>query len=325
VRLFANLQSYPSPALFQVILSAMSFPSVDIDRRLFVSKGGNDSNKGSPNAPFLTIGAAIASIDTWAIAPSAADPVLVVIGPGEFTESSFGLAPFVNLGGAGSNLTVLEIPSQTISFGGYYGSNNISALAIKGGYIDRSADTLDLFSLTFYSCFLDTSINGASSENVVISFIACNGLKRDNPSEAADLSLNVGHFRMIGCSGYKVFVGSIYNPSGYDSTISIIGSQVTVLLLQGSSNNSSATARVIGSDIVSGQVNHSGGTGIMTLETDASYDPSVWSGDALDVLTFVDKAEAQLYAPATPGDWAGPAPVSVAAALDRLAAATPGA
>lgn len=76
MRLFANLQSYPSPALFQVILSAMSFPSVDIDRRLFVSKGGNDSNKGSPNAPFLTIGAAIASIDTWAIAPSAADPVL---------------------------------------------------------------------------------------------------------------------------------------------------------------------------------------------------------------------------------------------------------
>lgn len=40
-------------------------------------------------------------------------------------------------------------------------------------------------------------------------------------------------------------------------------------------------------------------------------------GDALDALTD--------YEPATPADWAGPAPTTLAEAIDRLAAATPGA
>lgn len=52
-------------------------------------------------------------------------------------------------------------------------------------------------------------------------------------------------------------------------------------------------------------------------------------GDAIDARIASESAAAQAaaeaYAAGTPADWAGAAPTTVAEALDRLAAATPGA
>ncbi len=72
----------------------------------------------------------------------------------------------------------------------------------------------------------------------------------------------------------------------------------------------------------------------MTVKSDFSKSPGL-SGQANMLQANVDRAflltkqnaitEAQAYSPADPSDWADPPPSTVAEALDRLAAANPGA
>ena len=56
-------------------------------RTISVEKGGNDSNEGTPDNPLLTIAAAITKAKGLTTVPSYTDPVVILLGPGEWDEA----------------------------------------------------------------------------------------------------------------------------------------------------------------------------------------------------------------------------------------------
>src|SRR5436190_7556167 len=71
---------------------------------IYVSKGGNDANNGSQRLPFLSVTRAMASIT------ETTQPYVISIGPGIYEEPLIHLKGNVQLVGAATALTRLQIP-----------------------------------------------------------------------------------------------------------------------------------------------------------------------------------------------------------------------
>lgn len=84
--------------------------SVPISRTIFVDVNGNDTTAaaGDASKPCLTIGNKAVALAT-ALAPTAANPVVIQVGPGTFTENSGIVLPsYVALVGAGMDVTTIN-------------------------------------------------------------------------------------------------------------------------------------------------------------------------------------------------------------------------
>jgi hypothetical protein len=143
---WATLDSLPSQAnnngkVLVTNGTSASWSTVDIANRLYVTKGGNDSNAdGSISKPFLTIGAALSYANTqYPVTVSSATHIAIFIGPGNYAENITINRATTHLFGAEGKLkstflngSVTVEPTQ--SYQGIFQTNiSLNNLFITGG------------------------------------------------------------------------------------------------------------------------------------------------------------------------------------------------
>lgn len=143
---WATLDSLPSQAnnngkVLVTNGTSASWSTVDIANRLYVTKGGNDSNAdGSISKPFLTIGAALSYANTqYPVTVSSATHIAIFIGPGNYAENITINRATTHLFGAEGKLkstflngSVTVEPTQ--SYQGVFQTNiSLNNLFITGG------------------------------------------------------------------------------------------------------------------------------------------------------------------------------------------------
>lgn len=312
---FGNIQGCPTAILF-VSLNEMPFPPVNSSRQIHVSKAGDDTNNGAPNSPVLTLAGALTAIAGLATPPSATNLVEVIFGPGEFTAGAPVAFPdYVYYTGAGQAATALNIPAN--SFGLF---SDLRLIGFRDLAITNEAHLGSASGATGGAAWL-------FFENVTFGDISNQQTVRTTKSNYRLLMLNcrVGTLDLRGCNdGYSresIFIGCVFERlDRYSEDVGVYARLSSCVALNASNMRAASTAYslTLVNTAIPGMTNVAGNSAITLIGSD------------LGVLTITTGAPVitqlgNFYQPAVPGDWAGPAPTTLHAALDRLAAANPGA
>lgn len=283
-------------------------------REIYVTKDGNDTTgDGSLLAPFLTVQAAI----NFATGPTVSNQFNVIIGPGIYAEN-LTLKQYVHLSsvcsngiGQNSNGPVQVLGEHTVNLSDWFGTlvcAGIDFSAAGAGRCTRSGTG----TLIFTSCCLPGIVHGAGGSTYYL-----------GSHYTGTLQVSQGTHVLNGCRLGNVVAAQAY--SGDAMTLEMVGCHANELMVRGT-GSVTIVARLFGSDLRQTVFNPNSGSPTYNVSADASLVPSSLniSGGTFN-WTRRTQAGAVLYAPDDPSDWASPPPVTVAEALDRLAAANPGA
>jgi len=301
------------------------YPSAST-RRVYVDKSGIDATAdGTPSLPFLTVTGALTAIALFAQQPAVTIPVEIVLGPGVYTEASSYLPFYVDITGSGRTATRLD---KNLTVGNSnYGSNLIRDLTLGN---DTTISNIGNAGATHYALFVvncnaNCTINGnAAAGNCFTAIIGCQGQAAGDPPNRGTTTVYNGVFIITGCQEFNMRCGTQYGSTAL-TTVRLLGCQVNVLSIEGNANSGPVTTHIKACNVASGSINKYGGASVLTLIHDALFDPSILTGVAADVVTLTTLAGLVSYPAAVPGNWAGAAPTTIQAAIDRLAAANPGA
>lgn len=294
--------------------------------------GSNGPSDGSPGAPFTTIQEAIDLGWTEWASLAYENYATVIIAPGDYAEDALLLYPFVTLVGYDADSTRITSgsPIDIFSFGNY----NLYNLRFETEW------AVDMTSIPFFGFFTwfrawdcrfdaEFQVQGRGANNHWYEFHGCyfqgnvdvqncTWWMADSFSYASLMEVKAGtplSYPFVGKDGNSYAMG-FYQYDSF-STAEIVATQPA-----GTAGSWIELAgRLFNSCSADG-----GGTAITTVETTADGFPE-------DGLTLSNgavqypsgNALGLLYDPAAPGDWAAPAPETVGEAIDRLAAANPGA
>lgn len=285
---------------------------------LVVDPAGSDSTgNGSVAAPYKTVAFAISKVT----APSTSNRVAVLVMPGQYTETGIALPPWtwvIGLNqGEHSRFTIISAPSigldtalwNVVNDGDQGGFANIrfgSAVAVVGPAASGHGDVVVDFTncrfngnvawtyfssgadIEFFNCILEGSVNGT------------HGAFYSNCTQFNDCTVALG--------GTCEHIGSTLN---------------NVILTQASGITSGDPIFFVACNV--GSIN-ANGTGLQVFGDSISLPPAAsitLAGGA--TVSYLGDCSSLAYAPATPTNWAGTAPVTVQEALDRIASKTPGA
>ncbi len=331
----AGLTTSSSPVFAGLSITGQG---VQDSHRVFVSQrsGSDTTGDGSIFKPFATTAKAYDVIDANADATSTS-PYVVYLFPGTYAMTR-PLSDYTHTMGGG------------ITFASGNTPDIFPVVRITGNVINASGKVSSIEGVGFVD-------NGQVLRNVGDSFFV-----RECVFTSAVYvdSIGGGYFHLADCSGImflfrgnttvEFFDGSVSTDTGSGADTPIVAkfysSNLTVLDVSNVGNTprnvavSTFNSRVGSLSVTSSvsfdcSVVSKGSTfGSVSLSGDnTSFDASTGAVDPGDLsissgaptVTFSDDCATLGYFPATPGDWAGTAPATVAEALDRLAAATPGA
>ncbi len=279
---------------------------------VYVSKGGDDGTAtGSLALPFLTVKAAVDSI----VDSSPTKAYVVTIGPGEYDEDDFTLPVNVNLTG-----TVSGFNADSADYITLLKSSGVGSLVIT---VATAASTI-------------TSISNISFGEVELSSAAGTSISQFftiNECSANNLTLNQGMpFVLInGGSLYSLITKArkveCYYVSGTFVMINDAGTSPNAYLgLFHCSGNATLdgttgqTAFVEARGCWLNDLSVSGDGVTLDLDKGVTDNGIITITGGTPTITFTNT----LYAPATPGDWAGTPPTTLEEAIDRIASVVGG-
>ena len=325
-----NIQSIPTPVLYQRLFSAMPFPPVITARQIVVSKGGNDSTgDGTPINPFLTVPKANAVIVANADNTESA-PYAVLVQPGTYNED-FNLLPWVwycgqgVMGGPTGDPALFHTASVggtvwlngMIDFDASWGNANFQRGGIAGLYIgldnvmhapagsdgmvfdvfNCGVHSFQIFFRDLHSCFnmMNGFINDPSVQNGYSTFF----------NVSVPISLTVTGDNFSGLTQMDLIGCRIKNLVAQQTGGGTVQVNAYACAVENSAINSNTPG--FGANVTFDVVSFPRTGAPILTGADASFD-------------FFSNARALNYTAGNSANWSGSSPHQVQDALDRIAA-----
>lgn len=172
--------------------------------KLYVAKNGNDSNNGSLNAPFLTIGAALAA--------ASAGNIAVHVAPGTYTENNPLTIP-ANVALIGDNLRNVFVVPQTPASDLFYVKNGVYVWGITIKDFTANGFSYDP-STPGQNVFVSPYIQNITSTTTTGTTVYIDG---NNVSSASTKAMIVGFLTAINRGGKAIHIVN----SGYSQLVNI--------------------------------------------------------------------------------------------------------
>ena len=300
---------------------------------VWVSPDGDDSSAtGNDEAPFQTIGAALASITD----ASASKPYLVWLAPGVYTQTGIALKSYVSIAGQTTYGVTINVDSLT-----YDASYDTSGTAWTGvqsvifqGDPDLTGDpTIHNPNFTDVIFSAGLTISGAATLGIFRSAIAGEAativdvlsvFSRLNTFEGAQTAFNSSQDtdvvwdmdedrHLFGVILHAVGAGNVlFSADGdIEGPVELTSTQT---FFEGTATACGTSVVLTGGALASQYTLDGGGNGVANAALTASGSGKIsWK---------VPDASTTTYTPSVAGNWAGAAPTTVQQALDRIAANT---
>lgn len=275
---------------------------------VYVAKNGDAANSGSLLSPFLTIGQAVAAIIAAGDA-SSSKFYTINVGSGTYTEN-VALPSFVVLRGytAGDKPTYID---------GIITIDTAHCSAVADNYIYISEIGVEQINFT-------ANVAGGFNFFATLTSVTFNYECRFNMT-TSQLYATMFNCVQTDLSGWCYVMN---NTRAYITmcSLKIEASGNTQCFASNCKLDAFYTNHTSVSYVYSCDVGGMGTGGSSTVNIDSvSYPKGAYSHGSSNPLVLKTPAVAVKYTPTTPADWAAPAPTTVQEALDRLAAANPGA